>query len=180
MNQRIEGRKTRRYPCYGPIEFRVQDWYTFTGKILNLSLEGCFIQPDQPTGYVITNSRVTTSLEASTPPPDGAPGAASTAAAHNVTALGRPWRPYARVVFMNTELPAQMNLAGYTVWKRGDPEPPQAWYAEYNNSGPGWQPKQRPAWEHMLTAKEATAFEPQNFLKGSDHWNPITAAAKLP
>ncbi len=124
--------------------------------------------PNQPTGYVITNSKVTTSLEAST----GAP--------HDVTALGRPWRPYARVVFMNTELPAQMNPAGYTVWSRNDPVPPQAWYAEYNNSGPGWQPTQRPAWEHMLTAKEATAFEPQNFLKGSDHWNPIAAAAKLP
>ena len=53
MNRRIEARKTRRYSCYGPIEFRVQDWYTFTGKILNLSLEGCFIQPDQPTGYTV-------------------------------------------------------------------------------------------------------------------------------
>ena len=136
--------------------------------------------PNQPTGYVITNSRVTTSLEASAPPPAGAPGAASTAAARNQTALGRPWRPFARVVFMNTELPAQLNPAGYTVWKRGDPEPPQAWYAEYNNSGPGWQPTQRPTWDHLLTAKEAAAFEPQNFLRGHDNWNPITTAAKLP
>jgi hypothetical protein len=53
MKRPTEARKTRRYPCYGPIEFRVQDWYTFTGKILNLSLEGCFIQPDQPTGYTV-------------------------------------------------------------------------------------------------------------------------------
>jgi PilZ domain len=53
MSLPLDARKTRRYPCYGPIEFRVQDWYTFTGKILNLSLEGCFIQPDQPTGYTV-------------------------------------------------------------------------------------------------------------------------------
>jgi PilZ domain len=53
MNRHIEARKTRRYPCYGTIEFRVQYWYTFTGKILNLSLEGCFIQPDQPTGHTV-------------------------------------------------------------------------------------------------------------------------------
>ena len=53
MSSPSDARKTRRYPCYGPIEFRVQDWYTFTGKILNLSLEGCFIQPDQPTGYTV-------------------------------------------------------------------------------------------------------------------------------
>ena len=120
----------------------------------------------QPTGYVITNSRVTTAIDAPAP--------------HNVTALGRPWRPYARVVFMNTELPAAMNPAGYTVWSRNDPEPPLAWYAEYNNSGPGAQSTQRPAWEHKLSAHEAAAFEPQNFLRGHDHWNPIAAAAKLP
>jgi pectinesterase len=136
--------------------------------------------PNQPTGYVITNSTVTTSLEATPPPPAGAPGVASTAAAHNMTALGRPWRPYARVVFMHTALPAQLNPAGYTVWKRNDPEPPQAWYAEFDDSGPGWQPTQRPSWEHMLTAREAASFEPQNFLRGRDHWNPIAAAAKLP
>jgi pectinesterase len=136
--------------------------------------------PAQPTAYIITNSRVTTSLEATPPPAAGDAGAASTAAARNRTALGRPWRPFARVVFMNTELPAQLNPAGYTVWKRGDPEPPQAFYAEYNNSGPGWRPKQRPAWDHILTAKEASVFEPQTFLKGGDHWNPIAEAAKLP
>lgn len=117
--------------------------------------------PDQPTGYVITHSTVTTA-------PD------------TTTALGRPWRPYARVVFMHTALPAQLNPAGYTVWKRDDPVPPLAWYAEFDNSGPGAQPTQRPAWEHQLTAKEATAFEPQNFLRGRDNWNPIAAAAKLP
>ena len=136
--------------------------------------------PIQSTGYVITNSRVTTSLEASAPPPAGAPGAASTATAHNQTALGRPWRPYSRVVVMNTELPTQLNPAGYTIWNYKDPVPPQAWYSEYNNSGPGWQPTHRVAWEHQLTAKEAAAFEPRTFLRGSDKWNPIEAAAKLP
>ena len=31
----------------------MQDWYTFTGRIENLSLDGCFIRPDQPTGYTV-------------------------------------------------------------------------------------------------------------------------------
>src|SRR5258708_36839423 len=53
MDKRIEGRKTRRYPCYGPIEFRIlQDWYPFTGKILNLCPDGCLINPSKPTTYV--------------------------------------------------------------------------------------------------------------------------------
>ena len=54
MDKQIEGRKTRRYSCYGPIEFRIlQDWYPFTGKILNLCLDGCLIKPSQPTDYVV-------------------------------------------------------------------------------------------------------------------------------
>ncbi|WP_263378715.1 pectinesterase family protein [Granulicella paludicola] len=134
----------------------------------------------QSTGYVITHSRVTTSLEATPPPAAGEAGAASTAAAKNMTALGRPWRPFSRVVVMHTELPAQLNPAGYTVWKRGDAEPPQAYYAEYQNSGDGWQPEKRVSWEHMLTAKEAAAFEPRVFLRGSDKWDAVAAAAKLP
>jgi len=35
-------------------------------------------------------------------------------------------------------------------------------------------------WSHQLTAKEAAAFEPQNFLRGADGWNPVAEAAKLP
>jgi hypothetical protein len=53
MDKQIEDRKTRRYSCYGPIEFRIQDWYTFTGRILNLCLDGCLIQPSQPTDCVV-------------------------------------------------------------------------------------------------------------------------------
>jgi pectinesterase len=136
--------------------------------------------PAQTTGYVITNSRVTASIDATPPPPAGAPGASSTAAAHNVTALGRPWRPYSRVIFMNTELPAEMNPAGWTVWNAKDPVPPLAYYAEYNNTGPGFQPTQRPSWSHQLAAKQAEAYAPNAFLRGHDNWNPIAAAAKLP
>ncbi len=53
MDQQIEGRQTRRYSCYGPIEFRIHDWCTCTGKILNLCLDGCLIKPSQPTDYAV-------------------------------------------------------------------------------------------------------------------------------
>ena len=49
--------------------------------------------PDQTTGYVILNSRVTSSINQDAPSMDAAtPGAKSSASAHNTTALGRPWR----------------------------------------------------------------------------------------
>ena len=45
--------------------------------------------------------------------------------------LGRPWRPYSRVIVMNSELPASLNPAGWSLWKKDDPTP-TAFYAEYN------------------------------------------------
>jgi pectinesterase len=80
---------------------------------------------------------------------------------------------------MNTELPEQLNPAGWSAWGRADPAP-KAFYAEFNNSGPGWKPKERVAWSHQLTAKEAEAFTTKKFLAGSDHWDAAAEAAKLP
>jgi pectinesterase len=119
---------------------------------------------DQTTGYVIDHSRVTNDPT----PPSG-----------TSFSLGRPWRAYSRVIVMNTELPADLNPEGWSIWNKNDPTP-KAFYAEYNNSGPGWLPKQRVAWSHQLTAKEAEAFSAHNFLRGNDHWDPIAEAAKLP
>jgi pectinesterase len=127
---------------------------------------------DQSTGYIITNSRVTSSI--ATPPP-----ADPTKVVRTSFFLGRPWRPYSRVVVMNTELPGDLDRAGWSAWTKNDTTP-QAFYAEFHNTGPGALPAQRVAWSHQLTAKEAAAFAPAVFLRGSDHWNPIAEAAKLP
>jgi pectinesterase len=126
--------------------------------------------PDQTTGYVIDNSRIT---HDPVPPPPGK-------AAGTGFGLGRPWRAYARVVVMNTELPADLDPAGWSAWNTHDTTTPTAYYAEFHNSGPGANTSQRAPWAHQLTAKEAAAFEPQTFLRGDDHWNPIAEAAKLP
>ena len=98
---------------------------------------------------------------------------------HRSFFLGRPWRPYSRVIVMNTELPQDLSPAGWSAWSKDDPTP-KAFYAEFNNSGPGFRPTQRLSWSHQLTAKEAEAYTPKNFLRGPDNWNPVTEAAKLP
>jgi pectinesterase len=139
--------------------------------------------PDQTTGYVIVNSRVTATFDSPAPPPD-APGAASTRAAHRNIFLGRPWRPYSRVVYMNTELPDALDPVGWTPWNARDTTPPLAYYAEYRNTGPGASTPARPAWSHQLTPAEAKQYQPAVFLagppRGPEHWNPIAEAAKLP
>ena len=134
----------------------------------------------QTTGYVILNSRVTSSIDHSEPPMNpSTPGAKSSAAAHKMVGLGRPWRPYGRVVYIDTELPADMNPAGWNNWGKPSNES-TAWYAEYGSTGPGASPSTRAPWAHALTAAQMKQFLPAQFLRGKDHWNPEAAAAKLP
>jgi pectinesterase len=118
---------------------------------------------DQSTGYVILNSRVTTTLDPAT---------------NQTIYLGRPWRPYARVVFINTELPSNLNPAGWNNWSNPANES-TAYYAESSSTGLGASPTTRVPWSHQLTPSDAAQFLPDVFLAGSDHWNPIAAATVL-
>jgi PilZ domain len=45
MSSPPERRKSRRYPCYGPFNFRIDGWYITTGNIVDLCLNGCLLQP---------------------------------------------------------------------------------------------------------------------------------------
>jgi pectinesterase len=137
---------------------------------------------DQTTGYVILNSKVTSSIDHNAQPISANAsfaGAKSIASAKGTTGLGRPWRPYSRVVYINTELPADLNPAGWNNWNNPANEK-TAHYAESNSTGPGADPSARVPWSHQLTPAEAKQYLPANFLRGSDHWNPEAEAAKLP
>lgn len=93
--------------------------------------------------------------------------------------LGRPWRPFSRVVFLYSELPASLSPQGWSTWsKGGDISTP--FYAERGNNGPGSRSQDRLPGSHQLNAKEAAQFMPEEFLAGSDQWNAIAEAAKLP
>jgi pectinesterase len=120
---------------------------------------------DQNTGYVIVNSKVTSGIE------PGAP--------RDAISLGRPWRPFSRVVYLNTKLPSNVIPQGWNLWGRSG-ETPQAYYAEYKSTGPGANPSARAEWSHQLTEKEAAQYATRVFLAGKDHWNAEAEAAKLP
>jgi pectinesterase len=107
------------------------------------------------------------------------PGATSSAAARNTIGLGRPWRPYSRVIYINTELPTDLNPAGWNNWNNPANEK-NAYYAESNSTGPGASPSTRVLWSHQLTPSEAKQFYPAIFLAGPDHWTPESEAATLP
>jgi len=90
--------------------------------------------------------------------------------------LGRPWRPYAKTVFIHTEMGSHIVPQGWNPWK-GDAMFPDkektAYYAEYQNTGPGAATAGRVAWSKQLTAREAKQYTIKNILGGKDNWQPV-------
>jgi len=77
--------------------------------------------------------------------------------------LGRPWRPYARVVFLECWLGGHILPEGWDNWR--DPAREKtAWFAEYKSEGPGAKPAARVAWSRQLTATEAAEFSRAKFF----------------
>jgi polygalacturonase len=88
--------------------------------------------------------------------------------------LARPWRPYATVVYLNTWMDAHIVSAGWREWHPGETDYlPTSFYAEYQSSGPGADPLLREPHSIQLTRLQAEKFEPQEYLRGDDGWNPV-------
>jgi len=84
--------------------------------------------------------------------------------------LGRPWRPFAKVVLLNTEMGAHIEPAGWREWHPGETQSLETvYYAEYDSTGPGAHPGERDPHTKMLTAAQAAGYEPQKFFNG---WTP--------
>ena len=75
-------------------------------------------RPDQDAGYVFNHCKITADKGAGD------------------VYLGRPWRDYSTVIFMNTDIEAPIMPEGWSDWK-GAPQPrlPTATYAEFNSRG---------------------------------------------
>jgi pectinesterase len=109
----------------------------------------------QKYGYVFLNCRLT-----------------GTAPERTVT-LGRPWRPYAKVIFLNTWMDRHIRPEGWDNWR--DPEREKtAQYAEHGSTGPGAAPESRLGWSRQLTRKEAEHLTLAEILGGNDGWDPLS------
>lgn len=71
--------------------------------------------------------------------------------------LGRPWRPWSSVTWINCRLGAHILPEGWDNWRKASNEQ-TARYAEYKSSGPGAAPAQRVRWSRQLTKKETKQF----------------------
>lgn len=87
--------------------------------------------------------------------------------------LGRPWRPFARTVFINTEMGNHILPEGWNPWK-GDAMFPEkektTYYAEFGSRGEGGNVSKRVSWSHQLTKKEVKNY---TINKIFGDWNPV-------
>lgn len=87
------------------------------------------------------------------------------------TYLGRPWRPFASTIFLNTEMSGNIRPEGWNNWKKPDAEKTSR-YSESGSTGPGAKPDARVSWAKPLTDPDAQALTAGKVLGGSDGWNP--------
>src|SRR5690606_39080110 len=71
--------------------------------------------------------------------------------------LGRPWRPYAKTVFIDTYMEKHIRLEGWDNWRNPENEK-TAFYAEYHSTGPGANVKDRVKWSRQLRKKESKNY----------------------
>ena len=77
--------------------------------------------------------------------------------------LGRPWRIYAKTVFLNCTMGPQILPEGWHNWNKAEAET-TALYAEYKNTGTGANTDKRVGWSHQLSDLEAEKYTIQNIL----------------
>ena len=86
----------------------------------------------------------------------------------NKVYLGRPWREFAKAVFINNELGSHITPEGWHNWGRAASES-TAFFAEFGNSGPGSSTEERVPWSKQLSAEAAAAYTLENIF---GDWNP--------
>lgn len=133
-------------------------------------------RPDEPTGCIFRHCRLTGEPGLFQPSSHGpAPGEAPFPPGNSGRGvfLGRPWRAYARVVFLDCWMGGHIRPEGWNNWGKAENER-TAWYAELASTGPGANPVARVPWARTITAADAAAFAPKVFLSGGDAWNPAS------
>jgi pectin methylesterase-like acyl-CoA thioesterase/lysophospholipase L1-like esterase len=106
---------------------------------------------DQPYGYVFKDCFLTSDAPAQT------------------VYLGRPWRDYARTVFINSWMGKHIREEGWHNWDKVHAEK-TTYYAEYNSQGPGGSMEKRVPWAKVLTDEQAKQYTIATILGVDQGW----------
>jgi pectinesterase len=85
--------------------------------------------------------------------------------------LGRPWREFAKTIFIDCRMGPHIEAEGWHDWETATWEK-TVFYREYGSQGPGATIKERVPWSKVLTGAEAAEYTIPAILGGSDNWNP--------
>lgn len=77
--------------------------------------------------------------------------------------LGRPWRIHAKTVFINCILHKHIEPKGWHNWSKKEAEK-TTFYAEFKNSGKGYQPKKRVKWSYQIKDSDVKKYTLKNVL----------------
>ncbi|MCC6460863.1 MAG: pectin esterase [Saprospiraceae bacterium] len=142
------GKNSRQYyqHCYieGTVDF-IFGWSTavFDSCTIVCKAEGyvtaASTEEGRPYGFVFRNCRI-----------------AGAAPAQSVY-LGRPWRPFAKTVFIDCAMSEVIKPEGWHNWEKPEAEQ-TTFYAEFNSSGPGALPGARVAWAHRLPESDLEKY----------------------
>jgi len=164
-NKGLNGRNARQYffDCY------IEGHVDFIFGSANAYFENCHIHglagatvmitaqsrnaPDEDSAYVFDRAWITAEPQA------------------GAIWLGRPWRDYSRVVFLEPHLDADVEPQGWREWTPGTTNRlPLTYYAEHASTGRGAMPLQRAPTSHQLSAEEAQQWRLENFFAGDTDW----------
>lgn len=118
---------------------------SLAGKTIFGYITAASTPQSEPFGYVFESCRLTS---------DCPPG---------TVYLGRPWREYAKTVFLNCYMEEHIHPEGWTDWNKPHGH---FYYGEYHSFGPGASPQTRIGYAHQLTDAEAAAYRPETVLQG--------------
>lgn len=82
--------------------------------------------------------------------------------------LGRPWRPHAKTIFINTFMDKHIQPLGWHNWGKIENEE-FVFYAEYKSKGPGSSVEDRVSWCRQLHPSELKKYTIKNVFKD---WKP--------
>jgi pectinesterase len=82
----------------------------------------------------------------------------------NTYYLGRPWRPYAKTVFINCFMDKQIRKEGWHNWDKPDAEL-TAYYAEGGSKGPGANAMSRVKWSHQLNDAQLAEYTFEKIMR---------------
>jgi len=124
---------------------------------------------DQPYGLVFLDCRLTGDPTPWVNPTNTAVSAPSST--KPMADLGRPWRAYASVTYLNCWMGDHIKPEGWNNWRNPTNEL-TARFSEFNSTGPGANPDKRFKWAKELTKEEAGNITIESVLRGNDQWNP--------